>query len=427
MSCHTQTKQNNHLFCVCPATLSAVMVTGKLASFCPEVFYLENDENLKLHEGWMQRPPWVRVSGSREQWTYCTDCMSWVSGKDTRRVPMRNAFEMLRTRLYTDKLRAELYAHLSENVGGLPSIPSLDEGQQKAVLKRHLMHYIAIRKAAEADVSELFRENSFFTTPEDFWKAVYAEMGVVRNTNPGSVLGFVERSSDAEVLKDFSKKLSDSFQVKEYFPEACLCPDTNDQEYWTGKLVAEEWYCLQQHAPDDVPFEHLRSQEAKSAVSVCRLWSHLRSHRPVGKPGSKSARQVPTFTHVSGNVQTKAKFPYEDMGFFGIVAMNDEEREKTSSSVLMNGKVCVHVRIGYRSTTSLFACTRHPWRTCIQELDQRSLCLSCCHTQTVLTCGRMRTSCYPENWVRLMPLWSRWICLPTKCHTISWLRSSRST
>ena len=37
---------------------------------------------------------------------------------------------------------------------------------------------------------------------------------------------------------------------------------------------------------------------------------------------------LPTFTHVSGNMQTKAKYPYEDMGFFGIVAIGEEERAK---------------------------------------------------------------------------------------------------
>ena len=103
------------------------------------------------------------------------------------------------------------------------------------------MHYLAVRKAAGDDISHFFAAGDFFESAEELWKALYAELGMVRRTNPESVLGFVERSDDGNILKDVIQKLAQIFEVSEYVPEGCLRTDDNDKAYWSGNLLPEEW------------------------------------------------------------------------------------------------------------------------------------------------------------------------------------------
>ena len=84
--------------------------------------------------------------------------------------------------------------------------------------------------------------------------------------------------------------------------------------------------CLWQDAPPEVQLQALLSREAQSSVSVCKVYSHFRKSRSV--PTRAGAMRLPSFTHISGNLQSKPRFPMEDAGLFSLLIVTDEFREK---------------------------------------------------------------------------------------------------
>ena len=66
--------------------------------------------------------------------------------KCEKRVPMRNSLELLRTRIYTDKLRADLYVALAEDLTWLPPMPEMSSEQVRLYVRQQMMMYVATKK-----------------------------------------------------------------------------------------------------------------------------------------------------------------------------------------------------------------------------------------------------------------------------------------
>ncbi len=56
---------------------------------------------------------------------------------------------------------------------------------------------------------------------------------------------------------------------------------------------------------------------------VCRVWIHFRKTRQVS-----GGKRLPSYAHVTGNMQYKSRYPAEDVGLMGIVAAGEEFRSQ---------------------------------------------------------------------------------------------------
>jgi hypothetical protein len=95
-----------------------------------------------------------------------------------------------------------------------------------------------------------------------------------------------------------------------------------------GSLLPAEHKVLWQDVGQDIPLEQIMSQDARTAISVGRIYSHFRKTRKIKTEKVGQTKQVPCYSHAAGNIQMKRKYPRQDAGMLGMVATSSAAREQ---------------------------------------------------------------------------------------------------
>ena len=86
---------------------------------------------------------------------------------------------------------------------------------------------------------------------------------------------------------------------------------------WGGSLVPAPIACLWQDVHPEIPFGRLLSQDARSMVSVCRLYSQYRKKRQVVSYSTHGSKYVDCYEHVAGQTSTRSRCPQDDVACLG--------------------------------------------------------------------------------------------------------------
>jgi len=317
---------------------------SRLATQLPYLFeWTEDGQEL----WWRQRdqeqllPPWCLRNGGDTKWTYCRCCCKYLRRDTEARVPMRNMLEVLRTRLHLDKCHGAIYTEIQKDMSWWPDVPEITAEEALDQLTGQFQEEGVSREDTKRKLSELMQTGAFGSKTA-LLRAIGASLEVKKRRTDETE----EEEEEAEVdMQDETAALDDEDLDPEVAAamhdlrlqaSAVGAPDTPiPKEFfasvdWTasGSLVPNSSPILWQDAGPDVPFHKITSQNARTAVSIGRIYSHFRRTRKIRLNNNKEQKQVPCYSHGAGSMQIKSRFPCEDMGLLGIIAMSAEAKEK---------------------------------------------------------------------------------------------------
>ena len=290
-----------------------------LSHDCPEVFSLtENDDGeprIQLQPRWQEKPPWV-ADLKEGTWAYCSLCLQLAQKKRSTRMPKRNRRELNNTRFYVDRNPSLFHDVLSD-----PAMMSTEEINHFE--KMFMAHERAMR-VAERKREEILSTQKQFSDPDEMYEALKRNEHAFGPAKPPVGACVHPDAMDPETIQELCTGFHEPSPI---IPSYLQQDSPHGKEYWKGILVTSYEKDLLEDAPPNIPFRKLRSKESIAAVSMVKLHSHFKKTRRVAA-GAGKQQVLSTFGHVSGNLQAKPRFPFEDAGINGVVIMTDERREK---------------------------------------------------------------------------------------------------
>jgi len=313
----------------------------RLAQEVPTIFEHNADEDALYFKGRADAgsiPPWIlpQTRSDECRWAYCRNCYLYMHRKTEKRVPMRNVLELMRTQLHIDKCKDAIYAELRKDIAWWPDTTHVTaEAAQTHFLKQwkrleeqesdlgaKLQHlYNSCKFETRTDLLEALQKEVTFRT----WDSSKGSAAVDEDlTNKVPDLDAEPDPEVRRVMQDMLLEGSVAEKPRTPIPEEFFA---GESWTWTGNLLETTHPVLWQDTGPAAPFHRILSQEARTAVSLGRIYSHFKRTRAIRKQDG-STQRFPCYSHASGSMQTKARFPCEDVGMLGIVAVSQETKEQ---------------------------------------------------------------------------------------------------
>jgi hypothetical protein len=182
-----------------------------------------------------------------------------------------------------------------------------------------------VKENTKKERDEILTKEKQFQSAAESWSALRRNDEALSKTKASIAPNPRPEAMDEDTILDNSVGIHPPAPV---VPQHMCQNFPRNEEYWEGHLLDDtDTSDLLQDAPAEIPFAELRSAAANAAVSTVKQYCHLRKSRSYTARTGKHGR-LPSFHHISGNVQCKSRFPLEDAGLFGAMIMTDEHREK---------------------------------------------------------------------------------------------------
>ena len=274
-------------------------------------------------------PPWVEGDrdATRSRRTYCKNCYRHVHKNNNLRVPMRNVLELLRTRFHIDKCYAALYEELRGDLNWWPPLPHMSDSD---LLEHFTTQWEKIDggQASAREALEKHIDSNAFESKEALLRAVRTGVSAQSNTRKHATstsAGTLDAQDSPELDRLYQELLEQTNVVES---AASPIPKEFFTQTWDvrGPLTVGVHKILWQDAGAQIPLDQIMSQDARTAISVGRIYSHFRRTRKIRTERAGQTKQVPCYSHAAGNIQMKRKFPRQDAGMLGMVATSSAAR-----------------------------------------------------------------------------------------------------